>query len=293
MAQVDAELRALVSDGDRAGSLAYAVRRLRDSAYPVRDQLSTDSWLIIGALERELLSTGEPDAGSPAGSVPGQLARVLTSLLALGGLTGESMVHDQGWRFMNAGRRLERALQMLTLLRTTVTVAQDTATDSLVLESVLTAAESIITYRRRYRSHAQLDTVLDLLLLDPENPRSVAYQLERLGLNVGSVARRDVAGRLTGAERVVLQASTALRLADLDALADVEPLPEHLTEHAATPEGATGRRPQLAAFLDLLVRQLQRCGEAIDAEHFTHLLPQRRLPTPADTNPGGGRLRLA
>jgi uncharacterized circularly permuted ATP-grasp superfamily protein/uncharacterized alpha-E superfamily protein len=274
----DPLLRQLVGDPDRPGSLAFAVRRLRDTAYPVRDQLSADTWLVLGALERELLDA------SISTPVPGQLARVLTSLLALGGLTSESMVHDLGWRFMNAGRRLERALQMLTLLRATVTVAHDTATDSLLLESVLTVAESVITYRRRYQSRAQLETVLDLLLLDPENPRSVAYQLDRLNLNVSELARRDagsVSGaRLTESERTVLQSTTALRLAELDVLVEVE-----------TSAEGVGQRPQLAAFLHLLTAQLRRSGEVLDAEHFTHLLPQRRLPTPADTN-HGTHLRL-
>jgi uncharacterized alpha-E superfamily protein len=278
--ELDGVLRGLITDVTEPGSLAYSVRRLRDSAYPVRDQLSGDTWLVLGALERELLNAGHS-------SGPGQLARVLTSLLALGGLTGESMVHDQGWRFMNAGRRLERALQMATLLKATVSVAHDTATDSLLLESVLTAGESIITYRRRYRSHAQLDTVLGLLLLDPENPRSVVYQLESLGLDVAAVARRDAAGKLTEAERVVLQTSTAVRLTELGDLVDVEAPPESV-ELAET---ATGRRPQLAALLELMIRQLEHCAETIDSEHFTHLLPQRRLPTPADAN-HGTHLRL-
>ena len=108
------------------------------------------------------------------------LQRVMQGLLALHGLTGESMVRDVGWRFMDGGRRIERAVQLLSLLRATVTEARGTATDSLVLESVLLSAESIITYRRRYRSQAQLQTLLDLLLLDAGNPRSLAYQLERL-----------------------------------------------------------------------------------------------------------------
>src|SRR5262249_32030915 len=51
----DAELRVLTIDAKRSGTLAFAVRYLRDAAYPVRDQLSNDTWLIIGALERELL----------------------------------------------------------------------------------------------------------------------------------------------------------------------------------------------------------------------------------------------
>lgn len=285
----DARLRRLVTDPERPGSLAFAVRRLRDTAYPVRDQLSGDTWLLLGALERELL---DPAASTQLiNPAPGRLARVLTSLLALSGLTSESMVHDLGWRFMTTGRRLERALQMLTLLRATLTVAHDTATDSLLLESVLTVAESVITYRRRHRSRAQLDTVLDLLLFDQQNPRSVAYQLDRLRLNVSALARRDPGAtggaRLTEAEQVVLQSTTALQLADPGVLDEVEP--------PATPERTTGQRPQLAAFLDLLISQLRRSGEVLDAEHFTHLLPQRRLPTPAGWVDGpehGTHLRL-
>ncbi len=272
----------LVADVELPGSLAYAVRRLRDAAYPLRDQLSGDTWMVLGALESELL-TPAPTARS------GQLARVLTSLLALGGITGDSMVHDQGWRFLNAGRRLERALHMVALLRATVATAHDTATDSLVLESVLTAAESIITYRRRYRSHAQLDTVLHLLLLDPDNPRSVAYQLEQLTGDIAAVARRDVAGRLTEPERVVLQTSTALRLADLGELTHVEAGAVPGGGPAAGP--GSRRRPRLAAFLDLLASQLRHAGESVDAEHFTHLLPQRPMPTPAGAGPGS-HLRL-
>lgn len=285
--ELDTILRRLITDYNRPGSLAYSVRRLRDTAYPVRDQLSSDTWLVLGALERELLSTSL----SPSGPGPGQLARVLTSLLALGGLTGESMVRDQGWRFMNAGRRLERALQMATLLKACVSVAHDTATDSLLLESVLTAAESIITYRRRYRSNAQLDTVLGLLLLDPDNPRSVVYQVESLGVDVAAVARRNTAGKLTEAERIVLQTSTAIRLTELGDLVGVESPPEDVP----LPERAIGRRPQLAALLELIIRQLQKCGETIDSEHFTHLLPQRRLPMAAglsDTANPGAHLRL-
>lgn len=264
-ADVGAEMHALMTDTTRPGTLAFALRRLRDAAYPVRDQLSGDTWLVVGALERELLESSEPAAAAASGT----LARVLTSLLALGGLAAESMVRDQGWRFMDAGRRVERGIQLCSLLRSTVTVAHDTAADSLLLESVLTAAESIITYRRRYRSHAQLSTLLDLLLLDPDNPRSVGYQIDRLAENVAAVARRDVSGRLTEPERLVLETSTALRLTDLTPLADVDP---------------DGRRAGLEAFLGRLVGLLERSGDALDAAHFTHLLPQH--PLPAATGPG-------
>ncbi|MFC4947254.1 circularly permuted type 2 ATP-grasp protein [Pseudonocardia sp. GCM10023141] len=260
---VGTELHALTTDAERPGTLAFAVRKLRDAAYPVRDQLSADTWLVMGALERELLEPAEP-----AGPAPGPLARVLTSLLALAGLAGEAMVRDQGWHFLDAGRRIERALQLCALLRATVTEAHDTATDSLLWESVLTTAESVITYRRRYRSHAQLSTLLDLLLLDADNPRSLAHQVDRLTADLAAVTERDGGDRLTEPERLLLECSTALRLADLLALT----------------EGDGPARPDLAAFLDRMIDLLERAGDAIDAAHFTRLLPQ--YPLPAAPGPG-------
>jgi uncharacterized circularly permuted ATP-grasp superfamily protein/uncharacterized alpha-E superfamily protein len=284
----DAELLALMTDATRPGSLAYAVRRVRDAAYPVRDQLSQDTWLVLGALEGELLAPAEAGAGVAAG----RLARLLNSLLALGGLAAESMVRDQGWRFMDAGRRLERALQLCTLLRATITVAHDTATDSLLLESVLTVAESIITYRRRYRSHAELATVLDLLMLDPDNPRSVGYQLDRLSEDMAALGRtggtgnREGLSRLSDTERLVLEASSAVRLTDLGSLA--EPAESSAGSSAEVP---VGQRPELAAFLDRLIELLERAGDALDNEHFAHLLAQRPMPTMAGSG-HAGHLRL-
>lgn len=257
-ADAGAELHALTTDAARPGTLAYTLRRMREAAYPLRDQLSADTWVVIGALERDLLGPGA------AATAPGALARVLTSLLAFGGLAAESTVRDHGWRFTDAGRRLERAVQVCTLLAATLTRARDTATDSLLLESVLTAAESIITYRRRYRSHADLATVLDLLLLDPDNPRSVGYQLDRLGEHVAALAVREGA-RLSEPERLTLEATAALRVTD--------PAP-------LLAAGPDGERPQLAAFLARLVGLLHRTGEAIEAAHFTRLPPQRPLVAP-------------
>jgi uncharacterized alpha-E superfamily protein len=190
------------------------------------------------------------------------LGRIMQSLLALSGLAAESMVRDPGWRFMDAGRRIERGQQLAALLRATVTVERSTATDSLLLESVLIAAESIITYRRRYRSHAQVETLLDLLVLDADNPRSLASQLDQLAVDVRLIARLDRGPRLSEPERLVLEASTALRLADTALLAGPR---------------EDGARPELDGFLTRILELLYRTADAIDRDRFVHLLPQQSL----------------
>jgi uncharacterized alpha-E superfamily protein len=266
------ELLDLVVDERRPGTLAHSVRSLLDSAYAVRDQLSADTWLVVGALDREILELHGP-MHDPQAVVSGALARVMQSLLALSGLSNESMVRDLGWRFMDAGARLERGVQLLSLLHTTVTDSRGTATDSLLLESVLTAAESIITYRRRYRSRAQLETLLDLLLLDDGNPRSLVFGLDRLreDLDAFPVAPD---GRLREEQRLVLEASTALRLADTEALAV---------------QDGSANRPALDAFLMELRGKLLDAADAVDRGHFVHVLPRSSLVGPADSGvPAGG-----
>jgi len=261
VAAPDAELLALVVDEDRPGTLAYSVHRLLAAAHAVRDQLSTDTWMVVGNLEREIFELRTASPGRET-IVTHTLGQITQSLLALTGLANECMVRDPGWRFMDAGRRIERGVQLASLLQAIVVVERGTATDSLLLESALIAAESIVTYRRRYRSHAQLETILDLLVIDPDNPRSLAYQVDLLAADLRLLPPADRGARLSRPEKLVLEATTALRLADTAALA------------APGPDGA---RPDLAAFLAHISGLLRRTSEAIDAESFVHSLPQRTM----------------
>jgi uncharacterized alpha-E superfamily protein len=253
-----AELQSLAMAAERPGTLAFAVRHLVDSAHAARDQLSMDTWLVISSMQRDLLEVLSLDRVT--------LQRVLASLLALAGLGAESLVRDPGWRFMDAGRRIERGAQLAALLRATVTVERDAATDSLILESLLIAAESIITYRRRYRSHAQLETLLDLMLLDPDNPRSLRYQLDRLLEDLRALPGHPGEGRVSEAEKLALEAWTALRVCDTAALAR---------------SAGEYRRP-LDEFLSAIEQRLYAAADALAVEHFTPVLPQRSLATPAD-----------
>jgi uncharacterized alpha-E superfamily protein len=143
-----------------------------------------------------------------------------------------------------------------------VTVERSTAADSLLLESLLIAAESILTYRRRYRSHAQLETLLDLLLVDPDNPRSLAFQLDQLAIDVRLIPKLDSGLRLSEPERLVLEASTSLRLADTASLARSQ---------------KDGSRPELDAVLSNLLELFYRTADAVDTDHFVRLLPQHSL----------------
>ncbi|WP_354699958.1 hypothetical protein DSM112329_00216 [Paraconexibacter sp. AEG42_29] len=258
--------RTLLVDDHLPGSVAHAVRAMLDAAYGVRDQLSSDTWLVVGSLDRQLLRLRTGGNGGGALSLSDAearetLQRLMQGLLALGGLGEESMVRDLGWRFLDGGRRLERCLQVIALLRATLARTDGAAADPLVLEAVVASTESIIIYRRRYRAHAQVPDALELLLLDPGNPRSLAFGLDRLTRDLGALpARSD--GRLRKDQQLVLRATTALALADHVALA----VPDE-----------DGERSGLAALLDELHDLLSRAADALEREQFVHRLPQQNL----------------
>jgi uncharacterized circularly permuted ATP-grasp superfamily protein len=89
-------LHDLITDRALPGSLAYAVHRLTGAAQAVREQLSTDTWLVLGRSEAVLAEL------TPAGDVSAALSRVLEGLLALAGLAAESHVRDPGWHLTDA-----------------------------------------------------------------------------------------------------------------------------------------------------------------------------------------------
>ncbi|CAN5462670.1 circularly permuted type 2 ATP-grasp protein [soil metagenome] len=274
IADPEPELDMLAGDDSRPGTLAHAIRHLLDAVDAVRDLLSGDTWLVVVDLQRLITLTDQSGRGAvPASSAvqpaahrgaATDTAKILHGLLAIQGLGAENMVRDAGWHFMDAGRRLERSLQMIALLRATTTHVRATAEDSLVLESVLRVAESIVTYRRRYRSHARVGTLLDLLLLDPDNPRSLSYQLEQLTEDLRRLPGHPGAGRVSASERAVLEASTALRVADTQALSD------------AVEEGI---HTELDDFLGHLHTLLLRAAADISVAHFTHVKRQRQMQT--------------
>jgi uncharacterized circularly permuted ATP-grasp superfamily protein/uncharacterized alpha-E superfamily protein len=201
VAQPEAELCAVLFDARRVGSVRFNLGALARAGRGVRDRFSTDTLRVIGSLEREFQEADDLDVALD------RLDRVLLLLAAFGGLSADSMSRGQRWRFLEIGRRLERALTGVTLLR--AFCAPDTDPNSVPWETLLAIADASITYRRRYRTTADPGAALDLLVDDETNPRSVVYQLLQLAALLDGLAR---AGDEAPPEDALVKAAlTALR----------------------------------------------------------------------------------
>ena len=184
---------------------------------------------------------------------------MLTGVLALHGVTG-SMMRDAGWHMMGAGRHLERALQLVRLLQATTTTRRGIDVDRDVLNATLAAAESAVTHRRRYRGYVRPAGVLELLLLDEDNPRSLAFCLGAMRDHLAALPRSTGSTR---PERLVGELEQTLAEVDVAALVAI---------------GGVGR-PNLDAYLESTAATLTLLGEAIAEQHFAQGPAPRTLAT--------------
>lgn len=250
-------LRNAVLDPDRRGTIATCSRRLVHAAQQVREIVSGDTWAVLASLER-VIEDIPPDEDQ----LQPRLERVLERLLALAGIAAHGMVRDATWAFVNVGVRLERAQSTTNLLR--IALAADLApnVESLITEAVLRVGDSTLTHRRRTAMGTgpsdQVESTLDLLLADRQNPRSVGYQLDRL---VEGFA-------LIGDPALVTQAALVnQRLSELD-------LAELTEDRAALGMALSGVRDELF-----------QLNDAIQSAHFVRQPSRQQAPGTQWSNP--------
>ncbi|MGE5194135.1 MAG: alpha-E domain-containing protein, partial [Deltaproteobacteria bacterium] len=231
LAAPEAELLAMIYDRQRSGSVASLLAGLCPLAGTVRDRISRDLWRVANDLADFGQAPPSSAAGNgaaivaateAAGRLPtlsealDQLDETVLRLAAFSGLATDSVTRGDGWRFLDLGRKLERALHTVSLLRHTLVIAAQPETP--LLEALLEIADSSMTYRRRYQENVQPAAVIDLLLADEGNPRAVAFQLAAIAEHVERLPRDADATLRPPEQRLMMAALTAVRLADAERL---------------------------------------------------------------------------
>ncbi len=201
---------------DKTDSVVSILKRIQETAQNVRDRLSVDSFSIINRLE--------DFTGLPTSDPLELLDKTLFTLSGFSGLAMESMTRGLGWRFMDMGRRVERAISQAALIRTALPrIRQNSSTR---LQALLEVSDSLMTYRSRYRSTFQLAPVLDLLLADESNPKSLAFQLAQLVDHITNMPQQNERKFSRSEERIALKMLTNIRLLDLTEILRKDQTPE-------------------------------------------------------------------
>lgn len=217
--QPDPELISVILDRKRPGSVTANLQAMLNCTEETKEMLSADTHRVINDLRDELERLPQMFGNGLSSAPEEALDPLVTSLLAMSGLNQESMIRGFGWRFLEMGRRLERALQSAALLRALLVPVLEESAEEQVVETVLLTTEVLITYRRRYRTRPELQHGLTLIMLDRTNPRSLLYQVDLLRQHIDQLMTRDNTPVLSEEHRCVLEALTLLQLSRPEELA--------------------------------------------------------------------------
>lgn len=254
---LEAALPLAMFDSSDSSSLLLVLRDLHRLASVVRDRISVDSYRIIARLQDDFHL--EPvDVG--LNEAIGRLDQLVIDLLACFGLANEGMTHGLAWTFLDLGRRVERAAQIINLCRWMI--VPEHGNEPAVLHSLLDLIDSKMTYRSRYLASLAVYPVADLLLTDETCPRSLIWQIQRLVEQVERLPREPQTVGMTEEQQLAEELIHAIRMLPI--------------QHAGAVDSRR-RSKTLEPLLDQFESLLNRLSDRICRRYFIHAGPPRQL----------------
>jgi uncharacterized alpha-E superfamily protein len=242
-------VRLLVNAPDGLRTLDATLDKLYRVSSLTRDRLSLEAWRVLSHFRpgedwHRAILTAPPETAIDL------VEDGLGWLAAFNGLMHENMTRNYGWAFLDMGRRIERAHNLSEAILSLFGAPLEREEETGRLVFLLELADSFITYRSRYRLDPMLGLVLDLLLLDETNPRSLAYQLAGISNHLAALPQSKQGASLTEERRMILSMLTSVRLADVESIA------------------GDSTRSELQAAMREQLRLLPRLTTAIERRYF-------------------------
>lgn len=227
-------VRAVV-DPEVPGGLRANVDRLHTCANQVRERMSTDNWHVLNRLKQRM-----PGPNATLAQALEALDETMLACVSLAGFALDDMTRDESWQFLLLGRRLERLAHLSGVSAHVVGLAAEAREES--LEWLLEAANSIVTFRARYRREPELLPVLHLVVFDRTNPHAVAFQIRELAFMLDRVAKE------LGAHPSLAELSAIGSELEATSLAGFEAESGPTLENASVSLKALLERAEIAAF---------------------------------------------
>jgi uncharacterized circularly permuted ATP-grasp superfamily protein/uncharacterized alpha-E superfamily protein len=243
----------LLTTTQHAGGLPQTLGHVHRIASLTRDRLSVEAWRTLNAfyIDRQWQAGVLPET---IGQSLDLIDAGLAAISAFNGLTHENMTRNFGWSFLDMGRRMSRALNLAHMLGTTLPNVPTDGEEAAGLLFALELADSFITYRSRYRLNPAIAPVLDLLIVDETNPRSMGFQLAALATHIDTLPQAGRSGGRTVVQRTALAMLNDTRLADVALLAATD---------------GTGNRVALRTMTDAHIQHLHELTDALSRRYFS------------------------
>ncbi len=192
-------LIASLADTDQAASVGYNLRALKGAASAVRERLSQEQWHVIVRAEEDFFRRCEAFGGPehPAAALEYSSVEALHALesassflAAMTGAQTDRMTRDDGWRLLSTGRHIER----LNTLAAALVLGFETGAvhDEAGFGAIVALFDSTITFHAQYQQQRDVPALLDLLVFDRDNPRSLGWVVQTLRGRLARLAENTV-----------------------------------------------------------------------------------------------------
>ena len=185
-------------------SIAVNLGSATAAASKIRDRFSLDGWLALSDVSKTVTQMSK--TAKPGNDMVAAMSVLLRKLSGLSGLVHENMYRFTGWRFFSIGRSLERAISQVELISV---FTNPSAPDS-SLDLAVEVADSTMSHRTRFTIETNRATVIDLLVLDPLNPRAIMCQHNDIRTHIEYLPLLDMTGALSPLQRLTLHIHTRL-----------------------------------------------------------------------------------
>jgi uncharacterized alpha-E superfamily protein len=249
--RVEALLSQAIWSTDYAGSIVNNLASIKRTTDTVRERICGNTMQLMRDMPRNEHFLGQ-GIGSPLDErMSVQLVDLLDTLAGFAGMVFENTTRGQDWYFLDMGRRMERADNILGALGHCL--GRSHPQEPLLLGKLLDYLDSTVTYRRRYLTVVAPLPVCDLLIQDGCNPRSLAFQVETLRQHLMHLPHHREESTQHPLDRCALSLYSRVWLADLNELMDLADQNE---------------RPTLNAFLEANAEDLAQLTEWLSRRYF-------------------------
>lgn len=226
-------------------------KQIRFLAVQLRDRISEDTWQFIKSFGKHQI----PESKDAAALLP-YLQRIISDAAAFEGLISEGMTRGHGWRFLDIGRRIQRGILTLKLIKNML--LSKTENERQILTALLEVGDGTLTYFGRYGTKLHSAPIADLLMCDESNPHSVAFQAATIEKTVNELPQATDSVFFTPLDKEILKLTSQFRLADIYSLVKEN----------------DGKREILANYCDERIKEFQNIEDMLSREYFNHI-PQK------------------
>jgi len=197
----------LTNNADNPASLASSINLARENARMIRDQISHEMWECINTLYH-YHRNNSPDAASE--SLPYSFFdRIKQLSYQFLGLTEAIYFHEEGYRFIQLGRFLERTDQTTRMidLKHFLPIPDNQEAGGTVdvagWVAVLRSCSAVDAFQTAYLGDVGERNVADFLILSPTFPRSIRFCLRSLDYSVRAISGSSQGTYSNSAEKAI------------------------------------------------------------------------------------------